>query len=352
MAEQNSEHVADEPPAAPAWLIRSGRQGRYADDFLTGGYVAIGGVEIGELPKDASDEEVDRLYDQKHPQESEGTRRSWASLTKRFLRDLVPGTVVATYDPSQRLYFIGTITSEPEWHPERELPRTRRVKWSHKTPRDRLSASARNSLGSTLTLFRISDEVGIEMQPSAVPLDQPTSDSSTQTSGKPAWADESPDTILRDEVIEKSEAFIEDRIARLAWDELQELVAGVLRAMGFQTRVSDAGPDRGVDVFASPDGLGLLEPRIFVEVKHRPTSAIGASDIRSFLGGRQQGDRCLYVSTGGFTREARYEAERASVPTTLVDLPLLRKLIHDHYETLDAPTRALIPLQRLYWPVR
>ena len=28
-------------------------------------------------------------------------------------------------------------------------------------------------------------------------------------------------------------------------------------------------------------------------------------EVRSFLGGRKTGDRCLYVSTGGFTREAR-----------------------------------------------
>jgi predicted Mrr-cat superfamily restriction endonuclease len=28
--------------------------------------------------------------------------------------------------------------------------------------------------------------------------------------------------------------------------------------MGYQTRVSVRGPDRGVDLLASPDGLGLL----------------------------------------------------------------------------------------------
>jgi restriction system protein len=132
--------------------------------------------------------------------------------------------------------------------------------------------------------------------------------------------------------------------------QMQELVAGLLRAMGYRTSVAEAGPDRGVDVFASPDGLGLQDPRIFVEVKHR-TAQTGAPQIRSFLGGRRKGDRCLYVSTGGFTRDAMYEADRAEVALNLITLPKLRQLIVDFYDKLDAETRALVPLKRFYWPV-
>lgn len=154
---------------------------------------------------------------------------------------------------------------------------------------------------------------------------------------------------LQAEVIEKADEFIEDRIARLSWDQMQDLVAGILRAMGYRTTVSEAGPDRGFDIFASPDGLGLQEPRIFVEVKHRVAS-MGAPQIRSFLGARQPGDRCLYVSTGGFTREARYEAERSPIPLRLVAMQDLRWLLVEHYDNLDGETRALVPLRRLYWP--
>jgi len=54
---------------------------------------------------------------------------------------------------------------------------------------------------------------------------------------------------------------------------------------------------------------------------------------------------------GGFTKDARYEAERSNVPLTLITLPRLRELLVQHYEKLDPPTRALVPAQRLYWPV-
>ena len=50
---------------------------------------------------------------------------------------------------------------------------------------------------------------------------------------------------------------------------MQRLVVGILRSMGYKTRISPAGPDRGRDIEASPDGLGLVDPRIVVQVKQR-----------------------------------------------------------------------------------
>lgn len=130
---------------------------------------------------------------------------------------------------------------------------------------------------------------------------------------------------------------------------MQELVAAILRGMGYKTRVSPAGPDRGKDIVASPDGLGLEEPRIKVEVKHRK-GTIGAADVRAFLGGLRHGDKGLYVSSGGFTREAEYEAERANIPLTLIDLDTLASLLTQHYDTMDMVGRSILPLTRLLWP--
>ena len=89
--------------------------------------------------------------------------------------------------------------------------------------------------------------------------------------------------------------------------------------MGYKTRVSPSGSDRGKDIVASRDGLGFEDPRIVVEVKHR-NATMGSQEIRGFLGGRHESDKGLYVSTGGFTKDARYEAERARIPLTLMDL--------------------------------
>ena len=45
---------------------------------------------------------------------------------------------------------------------------------------------------------------------------------------------------------------LKDRIARLSPGQAEMLVAALLRAMGYNTKVSRPGPDRGVDVFAFP----------------------------------------------------------------------------------------------------
>jgi restriction system protein len=152
------------------------------------------------------------------------------------------------------------------------------------------------------------------------------------------------------ETVSAGHIMIKDRILKLNDEELELLVAAVLRAMGYKARVTPKGPDRGVDVIASPDGLGLEEPRIKAEVKHRKNQ-MGAQDVRSFLGGLRHGDRALYVSTGGFSKDAGYEADRSNIPITLLTLDDLASLVVTHYENFDMDGKVLIPLTRLYWPV-
>jgi restriction system protein len=101
---------------------------------------------------------------------------------------------------------------------------------------------------------------------------------------------------------------------------------------------------------ALPDGFGFESPCIIVEAKHRTGSAMGSQEVRSFLGGRHKDDKGLYVSTGGFSKDARYEAERASIPLTLMDIDDLVTAILKHYEHMDADTQRLLALRKIYWP--
>jgi restriction system protein len=223
------------------------------------------------------------------------------------------------------------------------LPHRRRVDWSKTVvSRDDLKVTSRNSLGSTLTLFSVAKEIWDEF-------------AAIERGEKP-----DPEIVAEEQkleleqekrnVIEESRERLKDRIVALDADEMEQLLAALLRAMGFKTRVSVKGPDRGVDVLASPDGLGLQEPRIKCEVKHRKNTQIGSQDVRSFIGALRAGDRGIYLSTGGFTREARYESERSNVPMSLMDLDDLARLIETHYEAFDAEGRGLLPLTRIYWP--
>ena len=64
----------------------------------------------------------------------------------------------------------------------------------------------------------------------------------------------------------------------------------------------------------------------------------GSPGYTLFPWGRRTGERCLYVSTGGFSADARYEADRSTVPLTLLTMPDLRELLVNYYESLDSET--------------
>ena len=322
------------------WMVRAGRGGAFVEDFVEGNFVSIGFPNAGEVGSPVNKKELIATMQKKNPNGKFGMA---ASQLKRFFDDIKVGDAVITYDPGQRLYFVGKITSDVK-NIEHDLSRAREVAWSGQIARDSLKQSTRNSLGAISTLFSVRGEAAADVHANTVSLgSEPTS---------PAGPIE--DDSDRDELVENVESqaheLLEDRIASLDWEQMQELVAEILEAMGFKADVSPRGSDRGIDVFASPDGLGLNEPRIFVEVKHRLGTRMGADALRTFLGGRQPGDRCLYVSTGGFSKEARYEADRANVPIKLVDLPKLGELVVEHYESFSPGGIALLPLKKVFWP--
>ncbi len=58
----------------------------------------------------------------------------------------------------------------------------------------------------------------------------------------------------------------------------------------------------------------------------------------------------FYVSTGGLTKDAKYEADRGSIPVVLLDLDDLSNEIVRYYGEMDMEARSLIPLTTILWP--
>lgn len=328
------------------WFVRAGRDSVFAEDFIQQGIVAIGWSELGDLPSSITRAQLTQVYRQIYKDHPDGRIQVAVGQIIRFLTELKSGDLVMTHDRNTRLYYLGTISSECLWKPDMisELPRVRTVEWKQTIHRSNLSIDTKNTLGAIQTLFQVKGKAANEILSNTAGVQHTPQPPATALLTEQTQAEHQ----VQAELLEKAELSIEDRISRLEWDQVQELVAGILRAMGYRTTVSPRGADRGVDIFASPDGLGLEEPRIFVEVKHRPGTAMASADIRSFLGGRGANDKCLYVSTGGFTKDARYEADRATIAIRLLGLVELRKLLVDYYEKLDEEVKSLVPLRRVY----
>lgn len=331
------------------WMVRAGEGGFRFEDFKSGSRVSIGWEEMGDMTALRSREDFIHTVERTYPGLSKPQVAVYAGQPYRFVREMRVGDSVVTYDSSSRVYLVGTVTGEYVYDPAEyaEQPNIRRVRWRGEAARDDLSVATRNSLGAISTLFQVSPEAAAEIE-RLVGGEAPSRAADTTAAPNDSSAPAEVSDLYRD-LHFKSVEFIKDKVSQLGWDEMQELVAGVLRAMGYKTRVSPSGSDRGKDIVASKDGLGFEDPRIVVEVKHRQ-AAMGSQEIRSFLGGRHDGDKGLYVSTGGFTKEARYEAERARIPVTLIDLDDLVKVMLEHYEGMDIETQRLVPLRKIYWP--
>lgn len=322
-------------------MVRAGRSAIFIDDFREGGLVSIEWGQIGSLDQYQSRDDILKAVERHWPEQSHQSQTMYAGQISRFKTEIATGDRVVTYDPGQRIYLVGTVKGPYRYDAARkEQPHVRPVAWDGQVSRDLLSPAAKNSLGAISTIFLIPPSVENELLRAAA---------SQQPAAEPEEV-EVDEAVLAGDIQDRSVEFIKDRASKLDWDQMQQLVAGLLRAMGYKTKVSPSGPDRGKDIVASPDGLGFESPRIVVEVKHRQ-GAMGGSEIRSFLGGRHKDDKGLYVSTGGFTKDARYEAERASIPLSLMDIDELVDAIVENYEDLDNETKQLLPLRRLYWPL-
>lgn len=149
---------------------------------------------------------------------------------------------------------------------------------------------------------------------------------------------------------EQSWKEIEQYLRTMQPYEFQELVASLLRAMGyFVSWVSPPGKDGGIDVLASGDPLGTKPPRIKVQVK-RVAQNVSVEGLRSFMALLGDDDVGLFVTTGGFTKDAEEEARtQEKRRITLLDLEHLFDLWVEHYDRLDEASRRRLPLQKLWF---
>lgn len=132
--------------------------------------------------------------------------------------------------------------------------------------------------------------------------------------------------------------------------EFQELVAALLRGMSYYTPfVAPKGKDGGIDVIAYRDPLGTVTPRIKVQIKHREASA-SVQEIRQLMGLLQKdGDVGMFVSSGGFTPDAKTTARGSHVHVELVDQDRFITLWQEFYPKLADEDKALLPLMPIYF---
>jgi restriction system protein len=321
------------------WMIRAGDNNELIPEWLQKGVVSIGWCELGDPKGYTAREQIIKKSHKVYEEEKPGTRIQWGSQVWKFSHDIEAGDRIVTYSKETREYIIGTVTKEHEHNPSiisDYYPNVVKVKWEDKKiPRDLLSQGAKNSLGGISTVFRI-DQWGSEfdnlLQGNITPP-VPTEDESDQEENN------------NENFISQAKTMVEDAVDKLDPWQMQELVAGLLRAMGYQVSVSPKGPDGGVDILAHRDAFGFETPIIKVQVKHKRSSS-SAPEIQQLLGANPIGASSLFVSTGGFTSTARTVAQQNGVK--LLDITDLVEMINEWYERFPTETKSLLPLKKIY----
>ena len=239
------------------WKITSGRGSRLTKEFVENNVVAVGLDDETDFTSVTSREEMRALVAQRVPSLTEKQVIVAGSQWWRFLNELQIGDEVLVYEPDTRNYHFGEISGPARFElgliPE--LPVVRSVSWRTEVPRDALETTTKNSLGAVLTLFKVPADA--EMDVKRVVTGEKGSLQADDTGDLDAEADLDPFSDIEGLALER----VKDRINALSWDDMQELVAALLRALGYRTSISAAGPDRGKDIIASRDGFGFERPR-------------------------------------------------------------------------------------------
>ena len=130
--------------------------------------------------------------------------------------------------------------------------------------------------------------------------------------------------------------------------EFQDMVAALLRTMDYHTPfIAPKGKDGGVDIIAYLDPLGAKTPRIKVQVKHKPDTAIGASDIRALLGVLRAGDIALFVTSGTFSPDAKTTGTSSREFIRLIDGDEFIDMWLEFYDKMTDDDKNMLPLKRI-----
>lgn len=319
------------------WMVRAGDNNELIDTYLEKGIASIGWPALGDPQRFNSKEEMIQYANEKYEERKPATRLSQMSQLWRFINEIEVGDSILSYSKEKRDYIIGTVTKTHYFDINKgniNYPNHISVDWKEeRISRDQLSPSSRNTLGSTLTIFR---------------ADSVASEFTQMINGKPNIVHTAPtDDPFLEEFEGKAKSMISDKIDLLDPWQIQEVVGGLLQAMKYNVRVSPKGPDGGVDVLAFKDAFGFEKPIIKVQVKHRKSTS-GSPEIQQLLGANPREGNSLFVSTGGFSNQALAVAKQEGVKT--VDLEELVELIIQWYDKMPNEVRALLPLKKIYIP--
>lgn len=314
-----------------AYCVRADR-GAYAEAFRDGGYAAIGWREIGDLSgvPPGDNEALAAVYDAAYPTDGKLRRAHNVGQIRRFLWEIKPGDVVVTPTRRSEYLLVGEVDS-PYYHevtPECPYGHRRRVRWiDEPVLRSSLPVPIQNTLRTHRTV--------LEVRPP---------DELLRAAGE-----EGPTPEPAERVEEEASAAVLGRLLELDSDEFEILVTELLTALGFEAEKTGKSGDGGVDVQGRLTVYNFAAVDLNVQVKrYKLGNTVGHNAIKEFRASVPDKAQAAFVTTSGYTRKAREEAEREGFRRIgLIDGEQLVDILAEEYERLPAEVREKLGLRRV-----
>jgi len=314
------------------WCVRADF-GKYAEQFVAGGYAAIGWLDDTDLGGVKSREELYPLYQSAYPKDtSKIVIGQQVGQIARFLLEIQAGDYVLTPSANSELVHYGEVGADPSYFVgtvDDGCPylQRRRVEWI-KEPilRTGFSVPFQNTMRSSLTVFSVSQReeflAAIGRQDLAPP--------------PPAAEYDAYGAVLR-------------QVLTLDAQEFEFLVGHLLTALGFEgSEVTGKPGDGGVDATGELNVANLAKVRVFVQAKRYKLGVrISANLVKQLRASIPVNGQGAFITTADFQDKAAEVALQPGFPRIgLVNGRQLVDLLVEHWDDIPQVFQDKLGLRR------
>ncbi|MFC5410759.1 DUF2034 domain-containing protein [Larkinella bovis] len=305
--------------------------GQYTSRFLNGHYAAVGWLDGQDLARIHDREAIKQLYRDANPLiTSNLVIGQHVGQIARFLFDIKPNDYVITPAADTNILHYGQVQENPYFlgTDADGCPFTQRKKisWSSNViRRGSLSIPMQNTLGSSLTVFQISNDTEF-----------------FETIKRPELA--SPIVIQQShnhtEVVLK-------RLLELDATEFELLIMHLLTAVGFEAQHTGQPHDGGVDVRGQLNIANMAKIQLIVQVKRYQINArISAKEVKALRANIPAGAQGAFVTTADFQAAALDIATESGYPRIgTVNGRQLVDLLTEHWPSIPEEFKERLQLK-------
>lgn len=305
--------------------------------LINNSYIAIGWCELGDLKNLTQTRDGYTVkYNEVYPDEKKQSVANCVGQLYRFVQEVKVGDYIIFPTKYNRMINIGEVTGDYYYENDgSSFPNKRNVRWIKKLPRESFSQGALYEAGSFLTVFRIkhyADEYlnALENRKTTITVD----------------SEEAENMVTAEGIKELTKDFVLSELKKIYKGyDLENVVADLLKAMGYRTKISQHGGDSGRDIIAYKDEL---PPRIIVQVKSQESNITEAT-VQSLKGTMDEGDYGLFVTLSDYQPNAKKYLEKHPIIKSINGSEFV-DLILKYYDDMSDEFKDNIRLKRVLLP--